>query len=124
MRSERGQQALAALKGDAMSVVIEAVVRANDDDNESDNHDPKKARGMLHALHDQYADALCVLMYAGRDEYVVGHPYDKADTDAQFWSWWDYLSMDGEHFAREVMWEKWPLGEYLKRGAYMFSLDL
>ena len=122
MSSERCRRALDALKSDAMPYVIDSVMRANDADNASGRG--RKAMGVLSALRDPFVDALCVVMYAGRDEFMDGHPYDEFDIDAHFSSWWDYLLMEGENFAREQMGTKTPLGEYLRKGAYMFRIDI
>jgi hypothetical protein len=121
MSSERCRRALDALKSDAMPYVIDSVMRANDADNASGRG--RRAMGVLLALRDPFADALCVVMYAGRDEFMDGHPYDAMNVDTQFSSWWDYLLMEGEHFAREQMGTKMTLGKYLRMGAYMFRID-
>lgn len=78
--------------------------------------------GFLSYMNDEEAKAACVVMYVGRDGYRAGDPYDWRDIDREFIEWWEYLAMDGEHFAREIMTEKWPLSEYLRKGAYMFQL--
>lgn len=109
--SDRCDRALDALKSESMPLVICVVILAH----------PKKSLKLLAALSDPFVDALCVVMYAGRDEFSKGHPYD--DVEAEFREWWDYLSMDGEHFAREQMASKAPLSDYLTRGAYMFRID-
>lgn len=121
MSSERCRMALDALRSDAMPYVIGSVMRANDADNASGRG--RRAMGVLSALSDPFANALCVVMYAGRDEFMDEHPYDEFDIDAHFSSWWDYLLMEGEHFAREQMGTKMTLGKYLRMGAYMFRID-
>lgn len=124
MSSERCERAVDALMSESMPIVLDSVVRANSLDL-SDEHDTRgaRAKGILAALRQPYIDALCVVMYAGRDEFVDGHPYDDLEVDTQFREWWDYLCMDGEQFAREQIGEKFPLGRYLRRGAYMFRID-
>ncbi len=139
MSSERCKRALDALKSDAMPYVIYLAVLANSEDNfdrdmpgvspfnrtvlsDRVGPAPYKVRSTLTALSDSYVDALIVLMYAGRDEFMPTHQYDELDIDTQFSSWWDYLGMDGERFAREQMVEKTPLGLYLRSGAYMFRV--
>lgn len=112
MSSERCKAALDALKSESMPLVIDAVIRADN------------ALLMLDALKDPFTDALCVVMYAGRDEFNDGHPYDKLDIDTQFAEWWDYLTMEGESFAREQMASKAPLASYLRWGAYMFHIEI
>lgn len=119
-RSERLTAALNALKSESMPLVVDAVVRANASDLEG--NDGAKARAILAAIGEPFVDALCVVMYAGRDEFVDEHPYDEFEVDTQFSEWWDYLGMEEEHFAREQMAEKAPLGRYLRRGAYMFGV--
>lgn len=114
MRSDRFVNALGALKSDSMPVVIEAVTTASA---------AGYAMGLLHAISEPFVDALCIVMYAGRDEFMEGYPYDEYDIDRQFSDWWDYLGMDSEDFAREQMAEKVPLGKYLRKGAYMFRID-
>lgn len=71
-----------------------------------------------------YTDALIVVMYIGRDDYVDEHPYDEFSVDTEFCEWWDYLEMDREFHAREQMAEKRLIGKYLRRGAYMLRIDL
>ena len=117
------ERALSALMSQAISVVIDAVSAANKADNSDETIGAPRVIGLLHALHDSYADALMVIMYAGRGEYDDGHPYDEFAIETQFHEWWDYLGMDGEHFVREQMSEKWPLGDYLRKGAYMFRIE-
>jgi len=146
MSSERCKRALDALKSEAMPYVLSVVIRANQEDNDSyngpaivfsdmadafaemsagcANQPMSRAKSILMAMDDQFADALIVMMYAGRDEFMDGHPYDAMNVDTQFSSWWDYLLMEGEHFAREQMGTKTPLGEYLRKGAYMFRIDI
>ena len=122
MSSERCKRALDALKSDAMPYVIDAVMRAKSYDNS--HRRSYRTLELLEAISDPYADALLIIMYAGRDEFMDGHPYDAMNVDTQFSSWWDYLLMEGEHFAREQMGTKTPLGEYLRKGAYMFRIDI
>ena len=120
MVSERCEKAFAALNSDGMPLVIDAVVHAN----EYDNLHPVSFRvlNLLDAISDPYTDALMVITYAGRDEFSEGHPYDEMEIGAQFREWWECLSMEHEHYAREVMAEKLPLGKYLRNGAYMFRI--
>ena len=120
-RSERLTAALNALKSESMPLVVDAVVRANASDLEG--NDGAKARAILAAISQPFIDALCVVMYAGRDEFNDEHPYDEFEVDTQFREWWDFLLMEGERFAREQMAGKVPLGRYLRRGAYMFRID-
>lgn len=140
--SERCERALVALKSEAMPYVLNVVIRANQEDNDSHSvavdksfadvfvampaervDQPKsRAKSILAAMRDPFADALCVVMYAGRDDFSDEHPYEEFAVDSQFREWWDYLAMEGEHYAREQMGTKWPLGEYLRKGAYMFRV--
>ncbi len=122
MVSERCEKALVALKSDGMPLVIDAVMRAKSYDNS--HRMSYRTLGLLEAISDPYADALLIIMYTGRDEFSDGHPYDEMEVDTQLHEWWEYLRMEHEHFGREVMAEKLPLDEYLRKGAYMFGIDM
>lgn len=132
MMSRRGKRALNALKSESMPIVIDMVIRAhNADIANSFIVDPfgfadttVKTMSFLKALRDSYADALLIVMYAGRNEFKAGHPYDEADIDTQFSTWWSFIGcgMDKEHRVREILCSKSPLDEYLKMGQYMFRI--
>ena len=136
MTSERCEGALNALKSYEMPFVISAVIHANTKDHDKGEEEQRDSislsfleihpnvTSLLHVMNDSYADALMVIMYAGRDEFVDEHPYDEFAIDTQFREWWDFIRMDNEYHAREQMASKWPLGEYLRKGAYMFHIDM
>ena len=68
-------------------------------------------------------DAVMIVMYAGRENLRNKTPYTKKRIDPEFREWWEYLNMDDEHFAANMIAEKRPLDQYLKSGEYMFRID-
>lgn len=121
-RSMRFQRALGAMQDDNFATVLKVVSHVGDAHAEDARYET--TLGLLSALKDDYVDALCVVMYEGRDDYLEGCPYASDHVADEFAVTWDYLGMDSESYARNVMAEKVPLAEYLHRGAYMFGIML
>ena len=121
MATMRFKRALCALHDEGFPYVLDVVARTADEyRRREDRH--VAVCGLLSSLKDDVVDALHVVMYEGRDEYLDGCPFVGDGVDKEFGEMWFHLKMDSESFARECMWEKLPLGEYLRRGAYMFGL--
>lgn len=122
MATMRFKRALCAMHDEGFPYVLDVVARTADEyRRRNDRH--LAVYGLLSSLKDDIVDALHVVMYEGRDEYLDGCPLVGDGIDKVFAEMWDHLGMDQEPYARECMGEKAQLGEYLRRGAYMFSLS-
>lgn len=116
--SERFKRALRALHSDEITYASAAVdgMQSKSGDEQYDY-----VYALLSLMKDEAVDAMCVLMYEGRDEYIEGCPYASDRIDEEFAREWDHLGMDRENHAREIMAEKVPLLKYLERGDYMYG---
>lgn len=90
-----------------------------------DNQHPTVGRveTQLGCMSRAMVDAVMIVMYVGRENLRNKTPYTKRRIDPEFREWWEYLNMDDEHFAANVIAEKSPLDQYLKSGEYMFRID-
>lgn len=137
--SKRCERALEALKSKEMPAVLEMVMTAflvDEVETERKCHPmldlsdrTPKARSVLKALRDSYANALLVMMYVGRDWWYgeSDHtPIAEEDIDEQFTLMWNLLGLDMRNkcLAPEILCSKINPDAYLSNGARMFRIRL